>query len=49
MDKEHGTEILVSEAVVARASGGFDFRFVDTVRPEGSEEQLRLLLELQTR
>ena len=38
LNKEHGTEILVSEAVVERASGGFDFRFVDTVRPKGFEE-----------
>lgn len=48
LNKEHGTEILVSEAVVARASGGFDFRFVDTVRPKGFEEPVRIF-ELQTR
>ena len=41
LNKDYGTEILVSEAVVERASGGFDFRFVDTVRPKGFEEPVR--------
>ena len=48
LNKEHGTEMLVSEAVVARASGGFDFRFVDTVRPKGFEEPVQIF-ELQAR
>jgi adenylate cyclase len=35
LNKEYGTEILVSDAVRQRVSGRFRFRSVDTIRPRG--------------
>ena len=42
LNKQYGTEILVSEAVVSRASERFSFRLVDEVRPKGFEEPVRI-------
>jgi adenylate cyclase len=35
LNKEYGTEILVSDAVRQRVSGRFRFRTVDVIRPRG--------------
>jgi adenylate cyclase len=42
LNKEYGTEILVSEAVADRVAGRFTFRYVDTVRPKGFEAPSRI-------
>jgi adenylate cyclase len=42
LNKDYGTEILVSHAVAERASARFAFRFVDTVRPKGFEDSVRI-------
>ncbi|HEX2509115.1 MAG TPA: adenylate/guanylate cyclase domain-containing protein [Microvirga sp.] len=42
LNKEYGTEILVSEAVAERAAVRFDVRPVDAVRPRGFEEAIRV-------
>jgi adenylate cyclase len=42
LNKQYGTEIVVSEDVVSRASDRFSFRFVDAVRPKGFEEPVRI-------
>ena len=42
LNKEYGTEILVSEAVAERAAVRLDVRPVDAVRPRGFEEAIRV-------
>ena len=42
LNKEYGTEILASEAVVTLTGDRFKFRFVDTVRPKGFETLIRV-------
>jgi adenylate cyclase len=42
LNKEYGTEILVSEAVAERVAVRFDVRPVDAVRPRGFEEAIRV-------
>jgi adenylate cyclase len=42
LNKDYGTEILVSEAVEKRVSGQYACRFVDSVRPKGFEEPVRI-------
>jgi adenylate cyclase len=42
LNKQYGTEILVSEDIVSRASAHFSFRLVDAVRPKGFEEPVRI-------
>ena len=42
LDKEFGTEILVSEAVRDRAADRFAFRMVDTLKPKGFEATVRV-------
>jgi adenylate cyclase len=42
LNKDYGTEILVSEAVRERMADRFAFRLVDAVRPKGFEAELRV-------
>jgi adenylate cyclase len=42
LNKDYGTEILVSEAVADRVADRFAFRYVDTVRPKGFEAPSRI-------
>ena len=48
LNKEHGTEILVSETVARRAAEGFDFRFVTEVNLKGFGNKVRVY-ELQAK
>ena len=43
LNKDYGTNILVSAAVAERVSDRFVFRMVDTVRPRGFQEPIRIL------
>jgi adenylate cyclase len=42
LNKDYGTEILVSEAVEQRVRDRFGFRFVDRVRPKGFDEPVEV-------
>lgn len=42
LNKEYGTEILVSSAIRERAAGRFEFRSVDTIRPKGFEAKIEI-------
>jgi adenylate cyclase len=42
LNKEYGTEILVSSAIVKRVSDRFVFRSVDTIRPKGFEARIEI-------
>lgn len=42
LNKQYGTQILVSESVYARVSGSFHFRFVDTVVAKGMTAQTKI-------
>jgi adenylate cyclase len=42
LNKEYGTEILVSSAVVERAVDRFAFRPIDTIRPKGFEARIEI-------
>ncbi|MDF2974240.1 MAG: adenylate cyclase, partial [Microvirga sp.] len=48
LNKEHGTEILVSETVARRAAEGFGFRFVTEVNLKGFGNKVRVY-ELQAK
>ncbi len=43
LNKDYGTDILVSAAVAGRVPERFVFRVVDTVRPRGFQEPIRIL------
>ncbi|WP_457092765.1 adenylate/guanylate cyclase domain-containing protein [Microvirga sp. P5_D2] len=42
LNKEYGTEILVSSAIVERVPDQFAFRSVDTIRPKGFEARIEI-------
>jgi len=42
LNKEYGTQILVSDAVRRRASDRFAFRAVDTIQPKGFEARIQV-------
>jgi adenylate cyclase len=42
LNKEYGTEILVSSAVAERVADHFTFRPVDTIRPKGFEAKIEI-------
>jgi adenylate cyclase len=42
LNKSYGTAVLVSEAVARRAAGPFAFRQVDTIRPKGFADTVRV-------
>jgi len=42
LNKEYGTEILVSEAIQSQVADRFAFRAVDTIRPKGFEATIQI-------
>ncbi|MXQ12634.1 adenylate/guanylate cyclase domain-containing protein [Microvirga makkahensis] len=42
LNKEYGTDILVSDAIQRRVSDRFAFRAVDTIQPKGFEARIRV-------